>query len=256
MSTNHEPQHTGRHPTFMQYAVIAVFLFAITMVEFVLIWDRAGIEPYLGASKIPLLIGLSAIKFVIVIMFYMHLRFDARLFSGIFLAGMALAVVVGIAVLGLFVAYQGNPREFAEERRVPFVHAEGDTSHDSGEEAVSNTLHLGVVGDTFEFDTTSYRASSGSEIVLTLDNTSAINQHIWVLVQAGTKDDVAADGAAAGPANDWVPPNDPRILARTGLLDPGESEELRFTAPAGTYQFVCTFPGHNLTMFGDFEVVP
>ena len=255
MSTNHEQQHTGSHPTFMQYVLIAVILFAITMVEFVLIWEPANIEPYLGVSKIPLLIGLSAIKFVIVIMFYMHLKFDARLFSGVFLAGMALAVLVGIAVLGLFGAYQGHPKEFAEERRVPFVHAEGDASHEPAEAAVSNTLHMGVVGDAFEFDTASYRASAASEIVLTLGNTSAINQHNWVLVQAGTKDDVSAAGATAGPANDWVPPDDPRVLAHTGLLDPGESAELRFTAAAGTYQFVCTFPGHNLTMFGEFEVV-
>ena len=26
--------------------------------------------------------------------------------------------------------------------------------------------------------------------------------------------------------------------------------------PAGPYQFVCTFPGHNFTMFGDFIVTP
>ena len=33
------------------------------------------------ASKIPLLFALSAVKFYIVIMFYMHLRFDNRLFT-------------------------------------------------------------------------------------------------------------------------------------------------------------------------------
>lgn len=33
------------------------------------------------------------------------------------------------------------------------------------------------------------------------------------------------------------------------------AEEVRFTAPPpGNYQFVCTFPGHNFTMFGVFEV--
>ena len=45
------------------------------------------------------------------------------------------------------------------------------------------------------------------------------------------------------------------ILASTGLLDPGATEQVSFTAPApGTYQFVCTFPGHNFSMFGDFTV--
>ena len=64
----HETEHTSNHPTFSQYVLIAVILFAITIVEFVLIWERAGIVDYLGASKVPLLIALSAIKFAIVIM--------------------------------------------------------------------------------------------------------------------------------------------------------------------------------------------
>jgi uncharacterized cupredoxin-like copper-binding protein len=39
------------------------------------------------------------------------------------------------------------------------------------------------------------------------------------------------------------------------LLNAGASEEVTFTAPApGTYEFVCTFPGHNFSMFGDFTV--
>ena len=60
---------------------------------------------------------------------------------------------------------------------------------------------------------------------------------------------------SAGPDNNWVPPGDPRVIANTVLIGPGESTEVTFTAPeSGTYQFVCTFPGHNFTMFGDFVV--
>ena len=87
----HETEHTSHHPTFIQYLLIAIILFAITIVEFVLIWERAGIVDHLGASKVPLLVALSAVKFAIVIMYYMHLKFDDRLFTGIFLAGLALA---------------------------------------------------------------------------------------------------------------------------------------------------------------------
>ena len=76
-----------------------------------------------------------------------------------------------------------------------------------------------------------------------------------MIVQDGTKDAVAADGTPAGPANNWVAPGDSRVIANTALLGPGESGDVTFTAPVpGTYQFVCTFPGHNFTMFGDFTV--
>ena len=50
----------------------------------------------------------------------------------------------------------------------------------------------------------------------------------------------------------WIPAGDDRILAHSGLLDPGETEVVSFSAPfVGTYQFVCTFPGHAATMFGN-----
>ncbi len=118
-------------------------------------------------------------------------------------------------------------------------------------------LEIGVNGDTLTFDKEKFEVASGSEVVLVLNNVSVINQHNWVLVQAGTKDDVSTAGATAGPANAWVPPGDDRVIAYTELLNAGATGEVSFTAPApGTYQFVCTFPGHNITMFGDFVVTP
>ena len=130
MTTSHEDQHDGRHPTFKQYVVVAVILFVVTIVEFLLIWDRIGISDDLGASKIPLLIVMSAFKFAVVIMFYMHLKFEARLFSGLFLAGMGLAVVVGIALLGIFFAFEGDPRPYAQANAIPYVHEE--EAHEEG----------------------------------------------------------------------------------------------------------------------------
>lgn len=264
MVTSHGEQHTVGHPTFKQYVLVAVILFAITIVEFLMIWEKLGIDwetsTALSKSKIPLLIALSAVKFGIVISFYMHLKFDSLLFTGIFLAGLALAFAAGIALLGIFSGIEGEPREFAKEHAVPFVeegHEEGITEeHESKTSEVegSANLQIGVQGNALEFDLSSLSAPAGSEVVLTFDNVSIINQHNWVLVQAGTKDAVSADGAVAGPSNSWVPPDDERVLAQTQLLDPGESEEIRFVLGPGTYQFVCTFPGHNTTMFGDFQV--
>ena len=264
MVTSHEEQHTTRHPTFMQYALVAVILFVITIVEFLLIYEKVGINweasDALADTKVPLLIALSAIKFGIVIMFYMHLKFDSRLFTAIFLAGLALAFAAGIAVLGIFVAIGGEPREFARANAVPYVEEGHEPAN--GEEAESESsqaagpvnLQIGVLGDALEFDASSFSAAAGSEVVLTFNNTSTINQHNWVLVQSGTKDAVAADGTLAGPTNDWVPPDDERVLFHTKLLDPGETEQIRFTLETGTYQFVCTFPAHNITMFGDLQV--
>ena len=53
MATPHEDEHEARHPTNKQYLAIAAILFAITIVEFVLIWPTAGIDDDLGLSKVP-----------------------------------------------------------------------------------------------------------------------------------------------------------------------------------------------------------
>ena len=116
-------------------------------------------------------------------------------------------------------------------------------------------LEISVNGDALTFTADDLTASSGSEVVLVFNNVSGINQHNWVLVQDGTKDAVSADGTGAGPGNDWVKPGDDRVIANTKVLGANSTGEVTFTAPApGTYQFVCTFPGHNFTMFGNFKV--
>jgi len=116
-------------------------------------------------------------------------------------------------------------------------------------------IDIDVNGDALEFTVNSLSASAGAEVVVTFNNSSVVNFHNFVVVQPGTKDAVATDGTTAGPANNWVPPGDSRVIANTVLIGPGDSAKVTFTAPAaGAYQFVCTFPGHNFTMFGDFIV--
>ena len=123
-------QHQMHHPTFKQYALIAMILFAVTIVEFLIIlpgdWrgQRWTIAP---------LVILSAFKFAVVIMFYMHLKFDAPMFSVIFLAGLALALAVGMAAVGLFGSFTPSQRAFAEDNAKPFVHVE--PSEGGGEHA-------------------------------------------------------------------------------------------------------------------------
>ena len=113
--------------------------------------------------------------------------------------------------------------------------------------------HISTVGDTLKFDRAELRETNLMTIRLTFTNASTVNQHNWVLVKDGTKDAVVSAGATAGAENSWIAPGDDRIIAHTSLLEPGETEEITFSAPfVGNYQFVCTFPGHAATMFGKF----
>ena len=56
----------------------------------------------LGAIFIPLLLFMMAVKFFIVVSFFMHLRFDNRIFTWLFYTGLILAVAVYVAALLTF----------------------------------------------------------------------------------------------------------------------------------------------------------
>ena len=88
--------HTG-HPTPLTYFKVAMILVTITAIEVGVFYIEA-----LGHGIIPVLAVLSTAKFALVAMFYMHLRYDARLFTTLFVGGFVLALLVSMALLGLF----------------------------------------------------------------------------------------------------------------------------------------------------------
>ncbi len=90
-------KHEQGHPTPAKYVAIAVILSVITLVEVGVVYVVAG-----GGFLIALLMALSAVKFALVAMFFMHLRFDHKLFSALFVGGLLLASAVLIALMTLF----------------------------------------------------------------------------------------------------------------------------------------------------------
>ena len=93
-------QHT--HPGPREYVIIGLILFVLTMVEYglYLAEDRLHL---LSAGPAAVLIAIvSAAKFIIVVAYYMHLKFDSRVFSWVFVAPLSLAVLVVISLILLF----------------------------------------------------------------------------------------------------------------------------------------------------------
>ena len=93
------PDHAHEHPTWKQYKWVALILTVITAFE---VW--AYYVPALVASPffVPMLLIMSAAKFIIVVMFYMHLKFDSRIFARVFVAPLFLAALVVIGMILLF----------------------------------------------------------------------------------------------------------------------------------------------------------
>jgi azurin len=82
--------------------------------------------------------------------------------------------------------------------------------------------------------------------------------HDWVLVKADDMQAVASDGLAAGAANNYVKKDDARVIAHTKVVGGGESASVTFAMSAlkkgQSYKYLCTFPGHNALMNGDFII--
>ena len=78
---------------------MALILFVITIAE---VW--AYYVPAFVASRafVPILLIMSAAKFVIVVMFYMHLKYDHKLFRALFTGPLIIAATTLVALLFLF----------------------------------------------------------------------------------------------------------------------------------------------------------
>jgi cytochrome c oxidase subunit 4 len=87
------------HPTWKEYKWVALILTLITVVE---VW--VYYIPAFVASRlfVPALLIMSAVKFVIVVMFYMHLKYDHKLFRALFTGPLIVAVMTILALLFLF----------------------------------------------------------------------------------------------------------------------------------------------------------
>jgi len=91
--------HEEYHPEWSTYWKVALILTIITVGE---VW--AYYIPSFVASRgfVPTLLILSAVKFAIVVMFYMHLKYDHRLLRVLFTGPLLIAALTLLALMFLF----------------------------------------------------------------------------------------------------------------------------------------------------------
>ena len=117
--------------------------------------------------------------------------------------------------------------------------------------------------DAMQFDKQTVTVSSScEEITVTLQHVGKLPVesmgHNVVISPTAFYQGAAQDGMQAGLDNDYVQPDDERVIAHTKMIGGGETASTTFPASkleAGTpYTFFCSFPGHWAIMKGDLVV--
>ena len=95
-----QPRAHAEHASIGTYVKVVVILTVVTALEFSVIYIRA-LTPIL----VPLLLVLSAGKFALVVLFFMHLRYDSRALTILFAGPLLLASGIAIALMTLTGAF-------------------------------------------------------------------------------------------------------------------------------------------------------
>jgi azurin len=119
---------------------------------------------------------------------------------------------------------------------------------------------INAVGNTMadmSFDTKEIKVKAGSTVKVNLTNqgTDASMLHNIVFVKQGAEKEVATEGINLKDQNYFNPQN-VNVIAGSAVAAPGATVTVEFTAPseAGTYAYICTYPGHWMKMQGVFIV--
>jgi cytochrome c oxidase subunit IV len=89
----------GHHWTDRKYVMVAIYLAIMTAIEVGLSYLHPSSATWLPTV---LLIIIMIVKFITVVLFFMHLRFDDKMFGRLFWSGLVLAVLVYVAALFTF----------------------------------------------------------------------------------------------------------------------------------------------------------
>ena len=101
-----EQAHSGGHATVKTYVFVAIVLGLITAIEVATLYIPGIPNSLLVWS----LLIMSAIKFVLVVGFFMHLQYDHNIMRSFFIGPLILAILIILALMALFGAFILLPR--------------------------------------------------------------------------------------------------------------------------------------------------
>lgn len=123
---------------------------------------------------------------------------------------------------------------------------------------ISNDVVI-TANDNMKFDKRKIRVHSGQKVKLTFKHIGKMDKqimgHNFVLLKKGVHLVTFGIEASKARKTEYIPAGTDDVIAYTKLLGGGETDVIEFDAPEkGTYEFLCSFPGHYAMMKGKFIV--
>lgn len=148
-----------------------------------------------------------------------------------------------------------------KEEKEGFSYEKSSSTNKKEVKEVSNEANLVISGnDVMQFDKKELKVKAGEKVKLTLRHTGKIDVNVMghnvVILRQGVNVTAFAGKAAISKDTSYIPAgSDGDIIAHTEMIGGGQTTSIEFDAPeAGTYDFICSFPGHYALMKGKFIV--
>ena len=121
-------------------------------------------------------------------------------------------------------------------------------------------VKIGTIFEKMAYDKDIVVVAAGKPVEFLLDN-SDLMPHNFVIIQPGSLEEIGllseANAQQPGFAEKQYVPQSDKVLAKSTLMQPRETQKVSFVAPKqpGVYPYVCTYPGHWRRMYGALYVV-
>lgn len=162
------------------------------------------------------------------------------------------AILAGIALI----TSCGGEKEKKEEKESIKIGSQSESTKKD-----DNSVNVGLTGnDLMQYDKNEIRVKAGQEVTLTMRHVGKMDikvmGHNFVLLKPGVSiPEFSVKAAEAGESSDWIPDGTNDVIVHTKMIGGGQSTTITFMAPeVGTYDFICSFPGHSGLMKGKFIV--
>lgn len=150
-----------------------------------------------------------------------------------------------------------------EEKKKDGFSYEKSSASETKEEVSNdaNVVNLVLFGDDLmKFDKNELKVKAGQKVKLTLRHKGKLDLNVMghnvVILKNGVDVNAFAGKAATSKDTGYIPEgSEGDVIAHTEMIGGGQTTSIEFDAPApGTYDFICSFPGHSGLMKGKFIV--